>query len=103
MPFELIKHIFKIFYPDERGHSNHPDQLLGVGSLVPCYDRSGHSAVTCFSDNSDATSADELSSVVAPSRSAEEEIAPVKCHPSLPAEELTASLRLVSAKRIAIS
>ncbi|KAG2120186.1 hypothetical protein BD769DRAFT_1019616 [Suillus cothurnatus] len=41
MPFELIKHIFKIFYPDERGHSNHPDQLLGVGSLLPCYDRSG--------------------------------------------------------------
>jgi hypothetical protein len=42
MPFELIKHIFKIFYPDERGYSNHPDQLLGVGSLVPCYDRSGN-------------------------------------------------------------
>jgi hypothetical protein len=42
MPFELIKHIFKFFYPDERGHSNHPDQLLGVGSLVPCYDRSGN-------------------------------------------------------------
>jgi hypothetical protein len=40
-----------------------------------------------FSDNSDATSADELSGIVAPSRLAEEEIAPVKCHPSLPAEE----------------
>ncbi|KAG2080963.1 hypothetical protein BD769DRAFT_800484 [Suillus cothurnatus] len=40
MPFELIKHIFKFFSPDERGQSNHPDQLLGVGSLIPCYDRS---------------------------------------------------------------
>ncbi|KAG1757858.1 hypothetical protein EDB19DRAFT_1822813 [Suillus lakei] len=39
-----------------------------------------------FSDNSDATSSDELFKVVAPSLPAEE-IAPVKRHPSLPAEE----------------
>ncbi|KAG2134755.1 hypothetical protein BD769DRAFT_1638669 [Suillus cothurnatus] len=136
MPFELIKHIFKFFYPDERDHSNHPDQLLGVGSLIPCYDRSDHSAVTCFrcynddsckysylnipnewvmgrdysdtelergplfSDNSDATSADELSGVVAPSRSAEEEIAPVKCHTSLPAEECAPVKRRRASKRV---
>ncbi|KAG1836209.1 hypothetical protein DFJ58DRAFT_917730 [Suillus subalutaceus] len=40
-----------------------------------------------FSDNSDATSADELSDVVAPSLPAEEEIAPVKRCPSLPAKD----------------
>ncbi|KAG1848038.1 hypothetical protein F4604DRAFT_1813604 [Suillus subluteus] len=40
-----------------------------------------------FSDNSDATSADKLSDIVAPSLLAEEEIVPVKRHPSLPAEE----------------
>ncbi|KAG2110441.1 hypothetical protein BD769DRAFT_79396 [Suillus cothurnatus] len=53
-----------------------------------------------FSDNSDATSADELSGVVAPSRSAEEEIAPVKCHPSLPAEECAPVKRRRASKRV---
>ncbi|KAG1882648.1 hypothetical protein F4604DRAFT_1921217 [Suillus subluteus] len=43
------------------------------------------------SDNSDATSADKLSDVVAPSLSAEEEIAPVKRRPSLPASRMRAS------------
>ncbi|KAG2080964.1 hypothetical protein BD769DRAFT_1399418 [Suillus cothurnatus] len=52
-----------------------------------------------FSDNSDATSADELSGVVAPSRSAEEEVAPVKCHPSLPAEECAPVKRRRASKR----
>ncbi|KAG1852155.1 hypothetical protein DFJ58DRAFT_746182 [Suillus subalutaceus] len=40
-----------------------------------------------LNNNSDATSADELSDVVAPSLPAEEDIAPVKRRPSLPAEE----------------
>ncbi|KAG2336248.1 hypothetical protein BDR05DRAFT_953492 [Suillus weaverae] len=42
------KHIYYFFYPDERGNQNHPDQPLGVGDLIPCYDRLDHSAVTCF-------------------------------------------------------
>ncbi|KAG2127778.1 hypothetical protein BD769DRAFT_750153 [Suillus cothurnatus] len=109
MPFELIKHIFKIFYPDERGHSNHPDQLLGVGSLVPCYDRSGNifaylpaSVQTTRTSHAlvNKSLIDELSSVVAPSRSAEEEIAPVKCHPSLPAEECAPVKHRRASKRI---
>ncbi|KAG1884367.1 hypothetical protein F4604DRAFT_1978282 [Suillus subluteus] len=53
-----------------------------------------------FSDNSDATSADELSDIVAPSLPAEEEIAPVKRRPSLPAEECTPVKRRRGSKRV---
>lgn len=40
-----------------------------------------------FSDNSHATSSDEVCEVAAPSLLAEEEIVPLKCCPSLPTEE----------------
>ncbi|KAG1853031.1 hypothetical protein F4604DRAFT_1629001, partial [Suillus subluteus] len=53
-----------------------------------------------FSDNSDATSADELSDIVAPSLPAEEEIAPVKRRPSLPAEECAPVKRRRASKRV---
>ncbi|KAG1886689.1 hypothetical protein F4604DRAFT_1283752 [Suillus subluteus] len=53
-----------------------------------------------FSDNSDATSADELSDIVAPSLPAEEEIAPVKRRPSLPAEECAPVKRQRASKRV---
>lgn len=42
MVFELIKHIYHFFYPDERGDRNRLDQPLGVGDLIPCYDRLGN-------------------------------------------------------------
>ncbi|KAG1896522.1 uncharacterized protein F5891DRAFT_1175109 [Suillus fuscotomentosus] len=44
MAFQLIKHIFNFFYPNETENQNDPDRpgpLLSFGDLIPCYDRSG--------------------------------------------------------------
>ncbi|KAG1899810.1 uncharacterized protein F5891DRAFT_1278628 [Suillus fuscotomentosus] len=45
MAFQLIKHIFNFFYPNETENQNDPDRpgpLLSFGDLIPCYDRSGN-------------------------------------------------------------
>ncbi|KAG2337686.1 hypothetical protein BDR05DRAFT_970010, partial [Suillus weaverae] len=52
-----------------------------------------------FSDNSDATSSDELSEVVAPSLPAEE-IVPLKRRPSLPTEECAPVKRRRASQRV---
>ncbi|KAG1897644.1 uncharacterized protein F5891DRAFT_1279888 [Suillus fuscotomentosus] len=45
MAFQLIKHIFNFFYPNETENQNDPDRpgpLPSFGDLIPCYDRSGN-------------------------------------------------------------
>ncbi|KAG1887867.1 hypothetical protein F4604DRAFT_1675011 [Suillus subluteus] len=78
--------------------------ITGGGTCISTFLLSGFwaeiTARVNSSDNSDATSADELSNVVAPSLPAEEEIAPVKRRPSLPAEECAPVKRRCGSKRV---
>ncbi|KAG2336013.1 hypothetical protein BDR05DRAFT_1006256 [Suillus weaverae] len=77
---------------------------LEVRKLLPALFKRSLTCVidSLFSDNSDATSADELSEVVAPSLPAEEEIVPLQRRPSLPTEECAPVKRRRASQRASV-